>query len=207
MFVVVLSTVFLNFQPLTAVMIVIMSLLDDVPIITIAYDRTPVSAEPIRWRVPYLLGMASVLGLFCVIEPFGLLLIGTHITSPPQMWNYFDPLTTRDLQTMVFLQLVVGGHLLLLVTRTEKWFFMPLFPVAPLLLAITATQIVAVLMCAFGWLVPAISWSTIGWVWVYNLCWMVAHGGIRQAAERFARYKTDRHMKSRRLLELPLSRY
>jgi H+-transporting ATPase len=205
MFVVVLSTVFLDFQPLTAVMIVIMSLLDDVPIMTIAYDRTPVSSEPIRWRVPYLLGMASVLGLFCVIESFGLLLIGTRITASPQMWGFFDPLTSHDLQTVVFLQLVVGGHLLLLVTRTENWFFMPPFPVAPLLLAIAVTQIIAVIMCANGWLVPAISWSTIGWVWAYNLLWMVALGVIRRATERFARYRTARQMKCRRLLELPMS--
>ena len=40
MVLVVLSTVFLGFQPLTAVMIVIMSLLDDIPIMTIAYDHT-----------------------------------------------------------------------------------------------------------------------------------------------------------------------
>ena len=45
MFLVVLSTIFLDFQPLTAIMIVIMSLLDDVPIMTIAYDNTPVSAS------------------------------------------------------------------------------------------------------------------------------------------------------------------
>ena len=75
MFVVVLSSVFLGFVPLTAVMIVIMSLLDDVPIMTIAYDNTPVSEKPIRWRMPYLLGVATVLGLFCVAESFGLLLI------------------------------------------------------------------------------------------------------------------------------------
>ena len=35
MFLVVLSTIFLGFQPLTAIMIVIMSLLDDIPIMTI----------------------------------------------------------------------------------------------------------------------------------------------------------------------------
>src|SRR5262249_49277397 len=55
MFVVVLSTVFLDFAPLTAMMIVAMSLLDDVPIMTIAYDNTPVSAKPIRWHMPQLL--------------------------------------------------------------------------------------------------------------------------------------------------------
>jgi len=32
----------------------------------------------------------------------------------------------------MFLQLVVGGHLLLFVTRTERWFFQPPFPAAVL---------------------------------------------------------------------------
>ena len=48
MFVVVLSTLFLGFTPLTAIMIVVMSLLDDLPMMTIAYDNTPVSPRPVR---------------------------------------------------------------------------------------------------------------------------------------------------------------
>jgi H+-transporting ATPase len=204
MFVVVLSTIFLDFQPLSAIMIVIMSLLDDAPIMSIAYDNTPVSPEPIRWRIPYVLGMASVLGLFCVIESFGLLLIGTRITSSPELWNYFDPLTPRDLQTVMFLQLVVGGHLLLLVTRTENWFFMPPFPALPLLVAIVLTQIFAVLMCAYGWLVPAISWSAIGWIWAYNLIWMVILGFARRTAEHFAHFRTERQLKCRNIVERSL---
>jgi len=28
-------------------------------------------------------------------------------------------------------------------------------------------------MCGLGWLVPALPWRIIGWVWVYNLIWMV----------------------------------
>ena len=70
---------------------------------------------------------------------------------------------------MMFLQLVVGGHLLLFVTRTERWFFQPPFPAAVLFFAIVLTQILAVLMCGVGWLVPSISWSLIGWVWLYNI--------------------------------------
>ena len=58
MFLVVMSTVFLDFAPLTAVMIVIMSLLDDVPIMAIAYDNTAVSPQPIRWQMPRLLGVS-----------------------------------------------------------------------------------------------------------------------------------------------------
>jgi H+-transporting ATPase len=125
MFVVVLSSVFLGFVPLTAVMIVIMSLLDDVPIMTIAYDNTPVSEKPIRWRMPYLLGVATVLGLFCVAESFGLLLIGLRVLSHPWLREDFGLYSAPELQTVMFQQLVVGAHLLLLVTRTERWFFLP----------------------------------------------------------------------------------
>jgi TPR repeat protein len=79
----------------------------------------------------------------------------------------------------MFSQLVVGGHLLLFVTRTECWFFLPPFPATPLVVAILLTQVVAVLMCGFGWLVPSIPWTLIGWVWVYNIAWMFVLGGVR----------------------------
>src|SRR5262245_5348081 len=78
MFLVVLSIIFLGFQPLTAIMIVVMSLLDDLPIMAIAYDNTPVAERPIRWRMSRLLSLAAVLGLFSVAQSFGLLLIGSE---------------------------------------------------------------------------------------------------------------------------------
>ena len=90
MFLVVLSTIFLDFKPLTAVMIVIMSLLDDVPIMTIAYDNTPVSAQPIRWQMPRLLGVAASLGLFSIVQSFGLLLIGMEVLTDPQLQAQFE---------------------------------------------------------------------------------------------------------------------
>lgn len=205
MFVVVLSTVFLGFTPLTAVMIVVMSLLDDAPIMTIAYDNTPVSAKPIRWRMPHLLGVSTVLGMFCVVESFGLLLIGVRVLSHPGLQGDLQLFSAHQLQTVMFLQLVVGGHLLLLVTRTERWFFMPPFPAARLFLAIVVTQIAAVFMCACGWLVPAISWRLIGGVWAYCLAWMFVLGAVRRIAERFAERRTARQAKSVATVEQPLS--
>ncbi|HNC52982.1 MAG TPA: hypothetical protein PLO14_12205 [Accumulibacter sp.] len=44
LFVVVLASIFLGFAPLTALVIVVMSLFDDVPIMTIAYDNAAVAA-------------------------------------------------------------------------------------------------------------------------------------------------------------------
>jgi H+-transporting ATPase len=196
MFVVVLSSIFLNFTPLTAMMIVLMSLLDDVPIMTIAYDNTPVSDKPIRWQMRKLLSISAVLGLFSIVETFGLLLIGIRVLTHPHLQDYFGLATDQQLQTIMFLQLVAGGHLLLFITRTERWFFLPPFPAPALFFAILATQIVAVLMCGFGWLVPAVPWTLIGWVWAYNIAWMFVLGSVRLMTERFAAYRTARQAKS-----------
>src|SRR5215472_2843099 len=204
MFVVVLSTVFLDFAPLTAMMIVAMSLLDDVPIMTIAYDNTPVSAKPIRWHMPQLLSIAAVLGVFSIVETFGLLLIGIRVLSHPHLQDYFGLTSENQLQTVMFLQLVAGGHLLLFITRSERWFFLPPFPALPLLGAIVLTQILAILMCGFGWLVPAIPWTRVGWVWLYNIAWMFVLGGVRLLTERFAAYRTARQARSMHIVNQSL---
>lgn len=202
-----MQTILLDFQPLTAIMIVLMSLLDDVPIMTIAYDNTPVSEQPIRWQMPRLLSVSVLLGLFSVVESFGLLLIGMEVLSHPYAQQHFALSTRPELQTAMFLQLVAGGHLLLFVTRTERWFFLPPFPAVPLFSAIVLTQIVAVLMCGFGLLVNPIPWELIGWVWAYNLAWMFVLGGVRLIAERFATYRTARHRKSVAVVNQSLQHY
>lgn len=59
-------------------------------------------------------------------------------------------------------------------------------------------------MCGFGWLVPSIPWSLIGWVWVYNIAWMFVLGGVRLLTERFATYRTTEQVASTQLLNQPL---
>jgi H+-transporting ATPase len=60
MFVVVLATVFFGFSPLTPVMIIMLALLDDIPIMTIAYDNTELPKEPVRWQMRRLLLISSI---------------------------------------------------------------------------------------------------------------------------------------------------
>ncbi len=204
MFVVVLSSLFLGFSPLTAIMIVVMSLLDDLPMMTIAYDNTPVSPRPVRWDLPSIFGLAVVLGIFSVVESFGLLLFGIRTLSIPELQASFGLATHAQLQTMMFVQLVGGGQILLFITRTDGWFFKPPFPAAPLFWAIVATQVVAALMCGLGWLVPAIPWKLIGWVWVYLIAWLFLLGGVRLIYDRFAHYRTARHMKHAALVNQSL---
>ena len=204
MFVVVLSSIFLGFSPLTAIMIVVMSLLDDLPMMTIAYDNTPVSPRPVRWQLPQIFGLATVLGIFSVAESFGLLLFGVKVLSEPHLQDYFGLATHAQLQTMMFVQLVGGGQLLLFVTRTERWFFQRPLPAAPLFWAIVGTQLAAALMCGFGLLVPAIPWTLIGWVWLYLAIWLLILGAVRMIYDRFASYRTARHQKSVETVNQPL---
>jgi H+-transporting ATPase len=73
----------------------------------------------------------------------------------------------------MFLQIVLGGHFMLYSTRTAKWFFQPPLPSLSLSAALWATNVLAIVMCAFGWLGPRLSWTTIGWVLAYSVAWLV----------------------------------
>jgi len=171
---VVLASIVFGFFPLTAIMLVALALLDDVPIMTIAYDNTLPDPQPVRWNPERTFAVSIVLGLLAVAQSFGLLALGMNVLH----------LDGAHLQTMLFLQLLVGGHLLLLLTRTPKAFWAPPYPSWQLLTAVVGTQILGVLMCGFGWLVPALPWHLIGWVWVYNLVWMIVQDGVKWVTYR-----------------------
>ncbi len=203
MFVVVLATLFFGFSPLTAVMIILIALLDDVPIMTIAYDNTLLPKEPVRWHMRRLLLVSGFMGLMAVAQTFGLLIIGMAWLNNPE-WQSWIHLTQDQIQTVVFLQIVAGGHLLLFVMRSRATIFSPPWPAMPLFAAIVGTQILAVLICGFGWFVPAIPWAIIGLVWLYMLVWMIVldlvklalYSRLRQGADRphwYARFLKGRH--------------
>src|SRR6184192_2098523 len=168
---VVLASIYYHFFPLTAIMLIALALLDDVPIMTIAFDNASVPPQPVKWELDRVLVISSVLGLLGVIQSFGLLYLGDtlHHLDHPQ------------LQTMMFLQLVAGGHLLLFVTRTRRAFWKPPYPNTKLFFAIVVTQIAAVFMCSQGWLVPPLPWTIIGFVWAYNLVWMIVQDIVKLA--------------------------
>jgi H+-transporting ATPase len=162
----------------------------------IAYDNTLVSTQPIRWEMPRVLGISAVLGFFAVVQSFGLLLMGTEVINHPAHSAWFGLSSMEQLQSMMFLQLVASGPLLLFVIRCERWFFLPPYPAAPLFGAIAFTQLVALLMCGFGWLVEPITWTLITAVWIYNIAWMFVMAVVRLVTERFVDHRTVRHTRS-----------
>ncbi|MGL4594902.1 MAG: plasma-membrane proton-efflux P-type ATPase, partial [Thermoguttaceae bacterium] len=182
-FVVLCVILFPNVIPLTAIMIIMLALLDDIPIMTIAYDNTPIAPEPLRWNMRRTLIVSSVLGLFSLAQTFLLFCIGLYtLRSGGSIVGI--PITMEILQTMTFLQLVIGGHLLLFVTRSRAFFFSKPHPSGILLTAIFGTQILAALMAGFGILVPELPWTLQGVIWCYNIAAMVLADGVKYLTYR-----------------------
>ncbi len=163
MFFVVLAILVYNFYPITAVMIILLALLNDVPIMTIAYDNTYLDPNPVRWDMRRVLTLSTVLGFIGVIETFGLLILAkTYLL-----------LDLPQIQSFVFLKLAVAGHLTLFVARTRKPFWARPWPAPAMIWSALATKILATACVGFGWFVAAVPWEYVGLIWAYCLVWFV----------------------------------
>jgi len=162
MFFVVLTMIAFNFYPITTVMIILLALLNDLPIMSIAYDNTLLEQSPVRWAMSRVLTVSTTLGLIGVAETFGLLLIARLVLN----------LSVPQIQSLIYLKLAVAGHLTLFIARTKRPFFTRPYPAPVLLIAVLSTQTVAALIVGLGILVTPIQWKYVGLVWVYCLAWI-----------------------------------
>jgi len=155
-----MSILAFKFYPVTAIMIVILALLNDLPIIMIAYDRTKLAMKPVRWEMRKVLSIATFLGLFGVISSFVFLLIARDVFH----------LNQSMLQTIIFLKLAVAGHMTIYLARTgEHPFWTRPLPSAQLFLTSEITQVIATLFAVYGVLMTPIGWKYAGFVWAYAL--------------------------------------
>ena len=74
-----LAILVFNFYPLTAIMIVMLALLNDGAILSIAYDNVHYDNQPEAWNMRLVLGIATVLGVVGPIAAFGLFYLGDRV--------------------------------------------------------------------------------------------------------------------------------
>ncbi len=168
-----LAILIFNFYPLTAVMIVMLALLNDGAILSIAYDNVHYKNRPEAWNMRLVLGIATVLGVVGPVAAFGLFYLGDRVFH----------LDHAHLQPMMYLMLSVAGHLTIFLTRTRGpfWSTRP----APILwMAVLGTQIVATLIAVYGFLMPPLGWGWAGFVWAYALIWAFVSDRIKLFAYR-----------------------
>jgi H+-transporting ATPase len=151
-----LSIIIFQFYPVTALMIVLLAILNDLPIITIAYDNVRFSRKPKRWNMRTVLGIATFLGVIGVLSTFGIFYIGLNIFN----------LGSGVLQSFIYLKLSVAGHLTVFVARTRDHFW-SIKPAPQLFLAVVFTQLTATLITVYGVLLPAMGWGLALFVWGY----------------------------------------
>ncbi len=162
-----------NFYPVTAIMIVLLAILNDGAILSIAYDNTRYSNQPESWSMRTVLGVATVLGLFGVVASFGLFYLGETVFH----------LSHDVVQTLMYLKLSVAGHLTVFVARTRGPFW-SIKPAPILLIAVLGTQITATLIAVYGLFMTPLGWQWAGFVWAYALAWFVLNDRVKLAAYR-----------------------
>ena len=168
-----LAILVFNFYPLTAVMIVMLALLNDGAILSIAYDNVKYKNKPEAWNMPMVLGVATVLGVIGVVSAFGLFYIGEHVFH----------LDRAHIQTLMYLKLSVAGHLTVFLARTRGPFWSHR-PARILCVAVFGTQIVATLIAVYGLFMTPLGWGWALSVWGYALVWFLVNDRLKLLAYR-----------------------
>ncbi len=168
-----LAILIFNFYPLTAVMIVMLALLNDGAILSIAYDNVHYKNKPEAWNMRMVLGIATVLGVIGVIAAFGLFYLGERVFH----------LDRAHIQTLMYLKLSVAGHLTIFLTRTRGPFW-SIRPARILWVAVLGTQIVATLIAVYGLFMMPLGWGWALFVWGYALSWFLVNDRLKLLAYR-----------------------
>jgi H+-transporting ATPase len=165
-----LSIVIFNFYPVSAIMIVLLAILNDAPIMAIAYDNVKIAKKPVRWNMGEVLDLASFLGIIGVFASFLLFFFA-------ESWLHVDRAT---IQTFMFLKLAVAGHLTIFLTRTGKdHFWAKPYPSGLLFWAAIITKLLATLIAVYGVFMTPIGWKLAALIWVYALIWFVITDSLK----------------------------
>jgi H+-transporting ATPase len=168
-----LAILIFNFYPLTAVMIVMLALLNDGAILSIAYDNVHYKDKPESWNMHMVLGVSTVLGVIGPVAAFGLFYLAERVYH----------LDRDHIQTLMYLMLSVAGHLTIFMTRTRGPFW-SIRPAPILWIAVLGTQIIATLISVYGLFMTPLGWGWAGFVWGYALIWFLLSDRIKLLAYR-----------------------
>ena len=154
-------------------MIVMLALLNDGAILSIAYDNVHYKDQPEAWNMRLVLGIATVLGIIGVVAAFGLFYLGERVFH----------LDRAHIQTLMYLKLSVAGHLTIFLTRTRGPFW-SIRPARVLWVAVLGTQILATLIAVYGLFMTPLGWGWAVFVWGYALAWFLVNDRVKLLAYR-----------------------
>lgn len=165
-----LAIVMYDFYPVTALMIILLALLNDIPIIAIAYDNTKIREKPVRWDMKEMFILSSWLGMAGVLSSFLLFWI---------LMSYMN-LPLALVQSLFFAKLVVAGHGTIYNTRIDDWFFKRPFTSFSLFNATLISAIAGTVIAVYGFgFMEPIGWKWAFAMWAYALVWFVFNDVVK----------------------------
>jgi H+-transporting ATPase len=154
-------------------MIVMIALLNDGAILSIAYDNVLYRNKPEAWNMRLVLAVSTVLGVIGVVAAFGLFYLAERVFH----------LDRSHAQTLMYLKLSVAGHLTIFLTRTRGPFW-SIRPAKILWMAVLGTQTIATLIAVYGLFMAPLGWKWAGFVWGYAIAWALVNDRIKLLAYR-----------------------
>jgi H+-transporting ATPase len=168
-----LAILIFKVYPVTAIMVVLLAILNDGAILSIAYDNVRSSGKPEKWNMRLILGVATILGGFAMLRSFGIFYLGENVFH----------LSDDIVRTIVYLNLSVGGHLTLFAARTKGPFW-SIKPAPVLLIAVVGTQIAATFIAVYGLLMTPLGWGYAGIVWGYCIVLFLIQDLVKLVAQK-----------------------
>ncbi len=173
-----LAIVIYDFYPITAIMIIVLALLNDIPIMTIAYDNTKVREKPVRWDMKEIFVLSSWLGVAGVLSSFMLFWILISVMHMPLDF----------VQSAFFAKLVIAGHGTIYNTRIDDWFWKRPWPSVTLFSATFFSRVAGTIIAVYGFgLMEPIGWEWAISMWIYALVWFVFNDAVKMAVLRYYR--------------------
>jgi H+-transporting ATPase len=195
-----LSIIVFNFYPLTSIMIIVLALLNDIPILAIAYDNTKIRKKPVRWDMHEMLVLSSWLGIAGVISSFLIFyLVMVYLYSHPEsailLPDVPEWVNMKDkssylafVQALFFAKMVIAGHGTIYNTRIDDWFFKKPYPSLILFGATFSTRVIGTIIAVYGFgIMTPIGWNWALFLWGYALSWFVFNDFVKILVIRYYR--------------------
>jgi H+-transporting ATPase len=206
-----LSILIFQDYPLTAVMIILLALLNDLPIMMISVDNVPMSKKPVRWQMKDVMSTALLLGFISVgfsfilywfayqwaspagemapwlVEMIGVDTLAHWKTILPPLIDATGKVSPADnpIGTLMFLKLAVAGHMTLYMARTGKSCFAARpWPAWKLLVVCEGTQLLGLMLGVYGIFMPALGWEWAIFLIVFALVELLITDFIKVAVVR-----------------------
>lgn len=194
-------------HPLTALMVILIALLNDIPIMMIAYDHMRTHSHPITWNMKELLTISigfSIVGVMCTFSLFwiGKVFWFAHLQD--------EQLQFACLQTLSFMGILCGGNLTIYLTRNIGSVWQRPFPEWKFFLSTLLSLVIGTLVSVYGVgsnEVVGIGWKYVGLAWGYILVWFVITIWVKNLLYKMIGYKETYLDRFHHFVEEPLQSF